>query len=318
MTLVFWNLKVAADKQAETKVWQANCAINNEYRRVLGSLKQAGAHVQHRQLEKAYHAHLKVARGFYSGFINRMSLAFKLTKLQRIAHRLQKDEPKTTASEESPSRTGVEQRNAEKMEVDGHLEVFLHSSLLRLGDIHRWTVKLSRKQKQEQNYNTALAYYSMANDVIPTIGDGYQQMALIFAMHRQDLDTVYYFYRSLAVEKPTLTAASNLGVAFKAILSHPVRGGPGKAQTPSEMFSSWFASLHAHYFVGEPFKQQDELEREVLHRMEALLKQREAHDTLLKALLTNIAAFEVADEKATSEYICARSALFTLPLAYYD
>ncbi len=158
------------------------------------------------------------------------------------------------------------------------------------------------KQARQKGHgpDTALVYYSLAHDIVPASGDAHHQMGVVLADEKKDFDIVYHFYRAWAVKQPHPNVARNLASEFKSLLSPPQPKAGNATKEPEQTFALWFVRLHARFFLGEAFSQQEELETEVLHRFGALLTAPASFSVLQKALLINICAYDVALKKVQS------------------
>lgn len=83
------------------------------------------------------------------------------------------------------------------------------------------------------------------------------------------------------------------------------RSGP---PDPNEAFSNWFVRLHARFYKGKGFSGQAELEEEVMHRLEIMLKKPGALPLTLKMVLINMAAYYVAKSKVEKHWSLDASA----------
>lgn len=147
----------------------------------------------------------------------------------------------------------------------------------------------------------ALLYYDLAHDVKPSSGDAHHQMGMIYTEENNHLLVVYHLYRSLAIEWPHGNSTRNLEIEFKQLLqSSPPSRRTGPPH-PNDAFSNWFVKLHAYFYKGEQFSQQAELENEVLHRLEMMLKKPDTFALILKMVLINIAAYYVAKSRIESK-----------------
>ena len=283
MTTVFMHFKYAHEIGAEEKLWGAQDSINNEYRKTMNALRGEGHAVVLRNVEKQYAKHLKTAQYFYRGFIERLSARYRLPRLQRIAH----------AMGASIQFSDVVDAAADKLDI--LVCQSCHCALLHLGDLARYRARYGRQK--DHGPDTALAYYSLAHDMRPSSGVAHHQIAVVLAGEKKDFDIVYHFYRAWAVKEPHTLVARNLASEFQTILSSSAQGKAPARLDPHETFASWFVRLHARFFKGEAFLQRDELEEEVLHRFETLLRVPEALLLLRKAILINFAAYHVALEE---------------------
>lgn len=294
MATTFTDFKFAHKNRVLDRLWHVHTLISAEYKKGLQRHRGHGQIVQFRTIEKQYAKHLKTAQYFYKGFIERLSARYRLRSLQRVAHTMQ---------------SGNQIKISDVIDADearlGHeLTVACYRTVLHMGDIARYRLNASRQKGHSPD--VAMTYYALAQDLMPQEGDAHHQMAVVLAEQRRDFDVVYHFLRSWSVQQPFALAPKNLASEFKKLLQPPSapsrkQGGNNTPPDPYDMFGTWFVRLHANYFKGEEFSSQGELEREVLHRWESLLKKAEQPAYLQKAVLMNIAAYDIALKKVKSE-----------------
>ncbi|KAL1871723.1 hypothetical protein VTK73DRAFT_1863 [Phialemonium thermophilum] len=280
------DVKYAAEEKVEATMWQMHISVNSTYRKVLGKLTGSQHVVARRKVEKLYATYLKTAQSFYKGYVQRLCARYSVPQMQRIARRAKLEM-------EIPDKDRVD---AAATGVQPIVLASCHITLTYLGDLSRYRTLL--RPQNDRKFDTALAYYSIANDLVPESGYGHHQMGLIFLGEKKHADIVYHFYRALAAPEPHPNALGNLEVEFRNLL----RPAQSRAQTPHEAFTSWFVRLHAHYYQGQEFNQRSELEEEVLHRLKMALKDNDFGETLLKTVLVNICAYEVAQERVKAKW----------------
>jgi hypothetical protein len=283
---LWFDFSFASDEKVEATLWQTHSLINSTYRRLLSKLSVHQQPVMKRKVEKEYNAFLKVTQSFYKGYVQRLCARYDIADLKRIARGARLEEMSVPDEDRvDAAATGVQEAVLSSC----------HITLIYLGDLSRYRSLL---KTHGRNFDTALTYYSLANDLRPNSGYGHHQMGLIFLEEKKHLNIVYHFYRALAVEKPHPNAQSNLEVEFRDLL----RPATPRAQTPQEAFASWFVRLHAYFHRGEHFTQHAELEEEVLHRFKMALKSHDSGSTLLHMILINICAYQVAQDKVKSMF----------------
>lgn len=264
-------------------MWKLHIFVNNGYRNLLhGTLRGQQHVVTRRKVEKLYNNYLTTALLFYKGYFQRLQAMHGMPQIPRINNLLQLKALDVDEAQSARAPAGAVQRS-------------FHATLLHLGDISRWRDKARPKPDGLQ---TAMLFYELAHDLNPRSGAAHHQLGIM--MEGNHLHVVYHLYRSFAVESPHPNALPNLEQEFKK-LSQPTtssrRGGP---PDPDEAFSNWFTKLHARSYKGDQFSQ--ELEEEVIHRLEIALKKPNVLPLLLKMTLTNIAAYFVAKYKIDKEY----------------
>ena len=305
MQAIFHDFEYADSKKIEGLLWSAHTYMNTEYRNILGRLVAQNQVVQKRKLEKLYRDFMKTSQSFYRAYIQRLAGRFYIPELRQAAQHLEMQPTETPLRDAS-----IPQRLREMLVKS------CHSSLNHLGDLARYRCQASDKFSKTA-FETALAYYCLANIVDPDDGTAHHQMAVLYRLSGQHLDIVYHFHRSISIAKPHPLALENLEKEYRTIRTSQNTRRPS-AKNPSEALITWFVRLHAFYFDGNTFSQQKELEEEVLHRLELAMKPEGSDAALLKIVLINIAAYSVAKTKITAAWTanasrhCQYVLLFTI------
>lgn len=133
-------------------------------------------------------------------------------------------------------------------------------------------------------------------------------MGIIFTEENDHLLVVYHLYRSLAIESPHANSIQNLEMEFRKLLQTTTLSKRPGPPDPNEAFSNWFVRLHARFYKGKEFSGQAELEEEVMHRLEIMLKKPGALPLTLKMVLINMAAYHVAKSKVEKKWSVDASA----------
>ncbi|KAI0526450.1 hypothetical protein F5B22DRAFT_632927 [Xylaria bambusicola] len=291
MTVIFHDFEYAATKKVEHSLWTCHTFLNGEYRKALGRLNTPSQVVQRRKLDKLYRGFLKTSEQFYFVYIQQLYNRFSIPELRQIACKSNKPQlvelETENASPPAPLRTLILKS--------------CHMTLVRLGDLVRYRCQLSDKFSKA-TFETASDYYSLANSLDPEDGSAHHQLAVLHKIPGQHFDIVYHFHRAIAVSRPHELALQNLEREFKSPEnSYQARKGPAKDQ--SQAMVSWFVQLHAFYYHGKNFSRQDELEKEVLHRLEIAFKSENSDNTLLlKMILVNMAAYDISTQKVNSSW----------------
>ncbi|CAK7264881.1 hypothetical protein SEPCBS119000_001229 [Sporothrix epigloea] len=296
MATTFTDFKSAHQHRVLDRLWHVHTLISAEYKKGLHRHRGHGQIVQFRTIEKQYAKHLKTAQYFYKGFIERLSARYQLRPLQRVAHSMQSSHLKMS-----------DVIDAEDAQLSLELTVACYRTVLHMGDIARYRLNASRHKGHSPE--VAMTYYALAQELMPKEGDAHHQMAVVLAEQRRDFDVVYHFLRAWSVQKPFALAPKNLASEYKKLLQPPSNSRKQGNAPPDayEVFGSWLVRLHANYFKGETFSSQSELEREVLHRWEALLKKAEQPLFLQKAVLLSLAAYDTALRRVHEEWTAVSS-----------
>ncbi|CEI38991.1 hypothetical protein FVEN_g10074 [Fusarium venenatum] len=317
---IYLDFEYAVAERTDNTMWAVHTSINNEYRRTLGRLrhltqnsdkqktdktanekrngdkskgdkqttpkqKNDKRNVEKRKFGDKYLGFLHVAQEFYKGYVQRLSARYDIPDLKRIAKGIEVDgSPTSDAISPVPDQTYPLVVNS------------CHFTLICLGDLARYQVQSGLKKP---SYRIALAYYGLAHDLKPYSGFPFHQMGIISLEEGKDLDTVYYFYRSVATADPHPNAKQSLESKFKTLFQ-PDKNPPKKqTRVPNDAFATWFTKLHASYYRDETMAGSSELEREVLHRLDMASKNPEYSEVLFKMTLINMASYHIASQKYT-------------------
>lgn len=255
--------------------------VTKAYRQVLARLQANDHVVLRRKLEKLYSAYLKTAQYFYKGYLQRVCARYDMKELRRIARMAELEEMAV------PDEDKVDPAAAQLQDI---VLSSCHKTLIYLGDLARYRTLLRPKDRK---WNVALAYYQLANELLPDSGYGHHQCGVIYVETEDHLNVVYHIYRALACAIPHPNARSNLEREFRDLQKW-------KSTGVKHALVGWFVKLHAFYSQGREFAERKELEREVDHRHEVAMKTGTGYGSdmdLLKIVLINITAYVAAQDK---------------------
>ncbi len=237
-----------------------------------------------RKLEKLYATYLKTAQYFYKGYLQRVSARYDMKDLKLIARRAELEELPV------PDKDKVDAAAAQLEDI---VKGSFHKTLIYLGDLARYRTLL---RARDRKWDGALAYYFLANDLVPESGYGHHQCGVIYVETEDHLNVVYHLYRSLACDRPHPNASTNLDLEFRDLQKR-------KNMATKHALVSWFVKLHAFYSQGKDFSERKELESEVDHRLAVALKTGTGYGSdvdLIKIALINITAYVSAQNKIAS------------------
>lgn len=235
-----------------------------------------------RKVERAWVTFLSTATGFYRTYFQRLQDLHGMPQIARVNRALQLDVPKAGG--------------AQSVQVPAEaLQKSFYSTLLHLGDISRWKLKA---QSKSSGLKTAVLYYELAHDLNPTSGAAHHQLGIM--EDDNHLQIVYHLYRAAAVEYPHPNATQNLEQEFRKLSNLTQPGRRAGPPDPNGAFADWFTKLHAYLYKGDEYPQ--ELEEEVLHRLEIALKKPDTLSLILRMVLTNIAAYYIAKAKIQKQW----------------
>jgi len=258
--------------------------VTKTYRKVLGRLQGNDHVVFKRKLEKLYSNYLKTAQYFYRGYLQRVCARYDMKDLKRIARQADLEEMPL------PDKEKVDPTAAQ---LESVVKRSCHKTLIYLGDLARYRTLLRTK---DPKWDGALAYYLLANELIPESGLGHHQCGVIYVEIEDHLQVVYHLYRALACDMPHPNASTNLELEFRDLQRR-------RDITTKHALVTWFVKLHAFYSQGKEFTERKELEREVDHRLGLAMKTGKGYDSdldLLKIILINITAYVAAQDKVAS------------------
>ncbi|VBB86792.1 Putative protein of unknown function [Podospora comata] len=288
---VIWpDFRVTKEKHVEDTLWQVHTLITKAYRKVLGRLNGNDNAVLRRRVERLYAAYLKTAQSFYKGWLQRVCARYNIKDLQRIARviGIEMSVPKAHTVDAAAHR------------LDEIVRDSCHKTLIYLGDLARYRTLLRNK---DRNWDNALSYYFLANDLAPESGYGHHQCGVIYAEVDDHLHIVYHMYRAMVCDKPHPNAAPNLEREFRDIQKK--RGGDAR-----QVFITWFLKLQAFYYQGKEFSERKELENEVDHRLAVAMKSGtlfKSDQDLLKIILINITSYAACAQKVQDKWTEERS-----------
>ncbi|GAB2295603.1 hypothetical protein Dimus_029760 [Dionaea muscipula] len=87
--------------------------------------------------------------------------------------------------------------------------------LIYLGDLARYKGLYGDSESKVRDFAAASSYYRQASSLWPSHGNPYHQLAILVSYSGDEYVAIYYYFRSLAVDSPFLTARENLVLAFE-------------------------------------------------------------------------------------------------------
>ncbi|KAI6361998.1 hypothetical protein MCOR31_008460 [Pyricularia oryzae] len=288
---VFEDFAYATEQNVDKHLWNMHSTINGEFRRVRSRLNpkaEPKVAILHRQVLKMQGDFLRTSQKFYKGYLQRLSAKYQIPNLDRVVKSVRFDV--TLDKMDRESNAGLESQIVRAC----------HQILVHLGDLSRYRLEVDRKP---QKTDIPLLYLRLANDLLPSSGLGYHQMAVVYrGVKDQDLSIVYHLHRALVVQEPHPMAAKNLEIEFQKLSPGSPMRGRNASLDPQITLSVWFVRLHAIYYAGKVVPQQKELEREVLHRIQMLLMTKDTVGILLTLVLTSIAAYDFAWQRTEEKW----------------
>ena len=127
----------------------------------------------------------------------------------------------------------------------------------------------------------------------------FNQRSIIAQHDRDHLRATYYLYRAIVVELPFERGLDNLGLHMSSLCKKwGSKDFSPKVNAESDgadkALINWFLRLHSICYAGEVFKGHDEMEAEVIDRLESHVMQSDNSGLLMKIILINMAAERTA------------------------
>ncbi|KAI5368066.1 Putative telomerase activating protein Est1 [Septoria linicola] len=276
----------------ETRLWHVHTLGRKHFHRALSDFRKSDPPqvVATRQVTKSFLTWLKQSEKFYRSYITMLSeAAGGVPELEAIAHR----DNGERASE-----------SAQLLVTPSHRNKILdscHRALIWLGDLARY--RATEKLDKTPDFGPAIGYYGLAATLKPTSGLGHHQQAVVALAQNHHLRAIYHLYRSISVEEAHPLAPSNLRLEFDKTNAAWDKGELIEKRSPNDPDAAklalvgWFVRLHSMCYKGEPFREHEELEREVLSQLANVIKQRPLDGTLMRMVLVNISAQYIAGEQ---------------------
>lgn len=300
-----WLATTSADhasgaEKREQKLWQMHTEAKRYFHKGLSDARRnAQQVVALRQVTKLYLNFIKDSERFFRDYICALRNIYGgIPELEAVAQKVKSG----GEGESSRSIASPEQR---KQALDS-----CHRILIYIGDLLRY--RGSEKLDKNPDFGPAIGFYNLACALRPASGLGHHQRAVIALEQKDHLRAIYDLYRAIVLEEPHPNAANNLRLEFEktnaawdqgALIQ---KGPPGDADAPKNMLVGWFVRLHSMCFKGQAFRGYDELEKEVMGQLAAVIKQRDLNGTLKRMVLVNMAAQHYATERFKGNEWCRR------------
>ena len=178
--------------------------------------------------------------------------------------------------------------------------------MVRLGDLARYRgSELADHRKHAKNaWSHAVGYYDLALEILPDIGEPLHQRGIVAQMNHDFHQTVYYFLRSRCTKFAHPAAEQNLRRAYVkalAVLGNNQHVSPNVASLDVQRLLDWHLKLIIKSSDGKAYKEHDELENEVVHRLAKEVTAGSSDTTCHRIILINMAAADMAKDHFTSQ-----------------
>ncbi|XP_070532335.1 nonsense-mediated mRNA decay factor SMG7-like isoform X2 [Ptychodera flava] len=192
--LLITDLEYALDKKVEQDLW--NFAFKNQINSLQIKVKDKSNPKRH-EVQANYNVFLEAASGFYLQLLQELCSAFYLDLPCHV-----KSSRLGILNEHNPNHRRIIQPQLSSCHY------ICQHCLVHLGDIARY-----------RNQNTqAHTYYRHAAQLVPSNGQPYNQLAILAAGKGDQLATVFYYVRSIAVKHPFPASVTNLQMSFTKMI----------------------------------------------------------------------------------------------------
>ncbi|KAF9190303.1 hypothetical protein BGZ51_008727 [Haplosporangium sp. Z 767] len=243
-----------------------------------GNKKQAPS-IEFRKVSTKFRAFLQEATGYYHRLIQSLTTCYDLNE--------------SGTSLQSGLIGGKDQtKETEK----GEFLAYFKSGC----DLARYRQTYSDTPKK--NWSTARDYYNEARNLLPSSGNPYNQLAVIATFMPNNFLVLYYYYRSLAVRIPFMTARNNIKLLIQKMSADPEKASKfireeryndrhaasSKDSSQLNNFLSKFVLLHGALFLRNVDKFNGDLMGEDMERL--ILDRQIDPDLLLKIQIVNMSS----------------------------
>ncbi|KAF9101033.1 hypothetical protein BGX29_006042 [Mortierella sp. GBA35] len=248
--------------------------------------KKPAPSVEFRKVSTKFRAFIQEATGFYHRLIQNLASCYDLNESGDSMHAVPIGDKRPLSDITDAAR---------QCAISS-----CHKCYIFLGDLARYRQTFNDSPKK--NWSAARDYYNEARNLLPSSGNPYNQLAVIATFTPNNFLALYFYYRSLAVRLPFMTARNNIKVLIQKMASDPEKGkkfvkderytdrqAPNpKDSTQLDDFLSKFILLHGALFMRSVEEFDDGLMGDALERL-FLARQLEP-DLLLKVQIINMSS----------------------------
>ncbi|KAJ3023327.1 hypothetical protein HKX48_003611 [Thoreauomyces humboldtii] len=198
---------------AESNLWKlAHYKVIEEFRTTLketnAKARRSGRSDEKKALTVNFRSFLSDASSFYIKFICKLQRQFQLrgSGIDAVVKELN-----LVMDVEVPADV----RYKIPADVASRAIGSCYRSLIYLGDLARYREIYA--DRKETNWGTARMFYNLAIRLMPENGNPYNQLAVIASYAGDELAAVEYYFRSLVIARPFLTAAENVQILFDKV-----------------------------------------------------------------------------------------------------
>ncbi|CAO3567548.1 unnamed protein product [Mortierella alpina] len=164
--------------------------------------------VEFRKVSSKFRAFIQEATGFYHRLIQSLTAYYDLNEAGESGESIQS----YPAEDKRPM---LEVTDAARQCAISSC----HKCYIFLGDLARY--RQTYNDAPKKNWSAARDYYNEARNLLPSSGNPYNQLAVIATLAPNNFLALYFYYRSLAVRLPFMTARNNIRVLIQKMTANP-------------------------------------------------------------------------------------------------
>ncbi|KAF9156032.1 hypothetical protein BG015_007598 [Linnemannia schmuckeri] len=242
--------------------------------------------VEFRKVSTKFRAFIQEATGFYHRLIQNLASCYDLNESGDSMHAVPIGDKRPLSDITDAARQSALSS--------------CHKCYIFLGDLARYRQTFNDSPKK--NWSAARDYYNEARNLLPSSGNPYNQLAVIATFTPNNFLALYFYYRSLAVRLPFMTARNNIKVLIQKIASDPEKGKKfvkderytdrqapnSKDSTQLDDFLAKFILLHGALFMRSAEEIDDDIMGDTLERL--FIARLLEPDVLLKIQIINMSS----------------------------
>ncbi|KAF9946627.1 hypothetical protein BGZ72_000175 [Mortierella alpina] len=245
--------------------------------------------VEYRKVSSKFRAFIQEATGFYHRLIQSLTAYYDLNESGESGESIQS----FPAGDKGPM---LEVTDAARQCAISSC----HKCYIFLGDLARY--RQTYNDAPKKNWSAARDYYNEARNLLPSSGNPYNQLAVIATLAPNNFLALYFYYRSLAVRLPFMTARNNIRVLIQKMTAHPEKSkkfikderpndrqvANAKESSQLDDFLSKFILLHGALFMRTAEDFDGALMGDYLERL--IVERQIDPDLLLKIQIINMSS----------------------------
>ncbi|KAF8945824.1 hypothetical protein BGZ47_001901 [Haplosporangium gracile] len=242
--------------------------------------------VEFRKVSTKFRAFIQEATGFYHRLIQNLASCYDLNESGDSMHAVPIGDRRPLSDITDAARQSALSS--------------CHKCYIFLGDLARYRQTFNDSPKK--NWSAARDYYNEARNLLPSSGNPYNQLAVIATFTPNNFLALYFYYRSLAVRLPFMTARNNIKVLIQKIASDPEKGKKfvkderytdrqapnSKDSAQLDDFLAEFILLHGALFMRSAEEVDDDVMGDTLKRL--FIARLLEPDVLLKIQIINMSS----------------------------